>query len=88
MTLFLVKSFVELVRYIFTIPGVKYFLSERLSQDPLENFFLVASNNGVVQVRILKSKNSVKTHKPYVTSIQYVVQLQKVTPEVTNRVWM
>jgi len=34
-----VKSFLELVRYIFTIPGVKMFLSERLSQDPLENFF-------------------------------------------------
>lgn len=29
----------ELVQYIFTIPGVKYFLSERLTQDPLENFF-------------------------------------------------
>jgi len=36
---FTVKSFLELVRYIFTIPGVKMFLSERLSQDPLENFF-------------------------------------------------
>ena len=34
-----VKSFVELVRYIFTIPEVKMFLSERLSQDPLKNFF-------------------------------------------------
>ena len=33
------KSFLELVRYIFTIPEVKCFLSERLSQDPLENFF-------------------------------------------------
>ena len=34
-----VSSFVDLVKYIFTIPGVKEFLSERLSQDPLENFF-------------------------------------------------
>jgi len=33
---FTVKSFLELVRYI---SGVKMFLSERLSQDPLENFF-------------------------------------------------
>ncbi len=33
------KSFVELVRYIFTIEGVKVFLSEKLSQDPLEKFF-------------------------------------------------
>ena len=29
----------ELLEYIFTIPGVKVFLSERLSQDPLEKFF-------------------------------------------------
>ena len=35
----IVKSFVELLRYILRIPGVKFFLSERLSQDPLENFF-------------------------------------------------
>lgn len=35
----IVKSFVELVDYIFKIPGVKFFLSERLSQGPLENFF-------------------------------------------------
>ena len=29
----------ELVRYIFTFPGVRYFLSERICQDPLEKFF-------------------------------------------------
>lgn len=34
-----VKSFVELVRYIFTIPGVKVFLSRNICQDPLEKFF-------------------------------------------------
>ena len=27
------------MEYIFKIPGVKFFLSERISQDPLENFF-------------------------------------------------
>lgn len=32
-------SFVELVRYLFQIPGVKVFLSRRLCQDPLEKFF-------------------------------------------------
>ena len=35
----IVWSFVELVPYILKIPGVRYFLSEHLSQDPLENFF-------------------------------------------------
>lgn len=35
----LVYSFLELVEYIFTIPGVDYFFSERLCQDPLEKFF-------------------------------------------------
>ena len=33
------KSFVELVRYVFTIPGVSSFLSQRICQDPLERFF-------------------------------------------------
>ena len=36
---FAVNSFVELVEFLFTIPGVKAFLSEKLSQDPLEKFF-------------------------------------------------
>ena len=36
----LVTAFCELVEFIFTkIPGVKYFLSEKLCQDPLESFF-------------------------------------------------
>ena len=36
-----VKAFVELVEYLFTIPGVKVFLSEKISQDPgqLRNSF-------------------------------------------------
>ena len=35
-----VTSFCEMIDYIFTkIPGVKYFLSEKLCQDPLESFF-------------------------------------------------
>ena len=34
-----VRSFVELTRFVFTIPGVKVFLSEKISQDPLEKFF-------------------------------------------------
>ena len=33
------KSFVELVRYVFTLPDVKSFLSQRICQDPLERFF-------------------------------------------------
>lgn len=34
-----VKSFVELVRFLFSQPGVKVFLSRKLCQDPLEKFF-------------------------------------------------
>lgn len=29
----------ELVEYLFAIPGVKVFLSEKVSQDPIEKFF-------------------------------------------------
>ena len=36
---FVVKSFVKLVKFLFTVPGVTCFLSEKLSQDPLEKFF-------------------------------------------------
>ena len=32
----IVKSFVELVCYLFMVPGVKAFLSRRVLQDPLE----------------------------------------------------
>ena len=34
-----VKSFIELTRYLLGCDGVKFLLSERLSQDPLESFF-------------------------------------------------
>ena len=33
------RFFVELVQYVFDIPGVDSFLSQRLCQDPLERFF-------------------------------------------------
>lgn len=34
-----VNSFLELIPIIFSIPGVTCFLTEKLSQDPLEKFF-------------------------------------------------
>ena len=36
---FLVHSFVELVKYLLSIPGVSVFISNKLSQDPIEKFF-------------------------------------------------
>jgi hypothetical protein len=33
------KSFVELTRYLFTMPSVKVFLSQRICQDAFEKFF-------------------------------------------------
>ena len=41
-------SFVDLVRYLFSVPGVKSFLSERISQDPLEKFFGTQRQRGRV----------------------------------------
>ena len=32
-------SFIELVSYLFTLPGVKAFLSQKICQDPVEKFF-------------------------------------------------
>ena len=39
--IFLVKSFIEMTKYLLSLPGSDgmYFLSERISQDPLENYF-------------------------------------------------
>lgn len=37
--LYTVRSFVELVRHTFQIPGVTSFLSRNICQDPLERFF-------------------------------------------------
>lgn len=33
------NAFTELAEYLFKMPGVKSFLSERISQDPIEKYF-------------------------------------------------
>ena len=43
------NSFVELVRHVFTYPGVKYCLSEKICQDPLEKFFWMSMATGTCQ---------------------------------------
>ena len=40
------KSVVELVRYLFTLPDMKSFLSQRICQDPLERFFGLQQQRG------------------------------------------
>ena len=57
---FTVQSFVALVRYLFTLPGVKVFLSECLCQDPLEKFFGCQRQRGGVNFDALKA--SVSSH--------------------------
>ena len=41
-------SFVELVPYLFNLPDVKVFLSQRICQDPLECFFGMQRQRGSV----------------------------------------
>ena len=36
---YVVKAVVELVRFLLSLPGVKYVLTEKFCQDPLESFF-------------------------------------------------
>lgn len=43
-----VKSFLELIPIILSIPGVSFFLSDKLNQDPLENFFGCVRQHGGV----------------------------------------
>ena len=35
----LVHSFLEMMPYLLSLPGVQYVLSEKLCQDPVEAFF-------------------------------------------------
>ena len=42
----LTHAIMELVEFLCTIPGVKAFLSEKLSQDPLETFFWLPATEG------------------------------------------
>ena len=42
------KSFIDLVKHVFTLPRVTAFLSERISQDPLEKFFGLQRQRGRV----------------------------------------
>jgi len=37
--LYIVSSFLELIPALFKIPDVNFFLTEKLSQDPLEKYF-------------------------------------------------
>lgn len=38
-SIIIAHSFIKLVKYIFTLPGVKAFLSQKICQDPVEKFF-------------------------------------------------
>ena len=40
------KSFVELGHFLFTVPGVKFFLSRRICQDLIEKFFACQRQRG------------------------------------------
>lgn len=57
-------SFIELVEYVFTLPDISVFLSQRISQDPLENFLVVSGNKvGLMTTRMFK--NSRRICRPY-----------------------
>ena len=43
-----VKSFIELGKYVLSLPGVPPFLSRRITQDPLEKYFGLQRQRGRV----------------------------------------
>lgn len=43
-----VKSLIELQAHLFSLPGVKFFLTSRVNQDPLEKFFGLQRQRGGV----------------------------------------
>ena len=42
------KSLIGLQKYLFSLPGVKFFLTAKLNQDPLEKFFGLQRQRGAV----------------------------------------
>lgn len=42
------KSFIGMVKYLFSQPNITSFLSEKISQDPLEKFFGIQRQRGRV----------------------------------------
>ena len=51
------KSFVELVKYLFTIDSVSSFLSQRLCQDPFDK------DRGMVSIIIPVQRSLITTHR-------------------------
>ena len=54
--------FLELIPCLFKIKGASSFLSEEISQDPLENFLVSRGNKGEA-MRIPQFPNLLKTHR-------------------------
>lgn len=55
-----VLSFVAMVCYLFILPGIKVFLSERLCQNPLETFFgFQRQRGGVSKNQMLKNSETI-----------------------------
>ena len=42
------KSLIGFQKYLFSLPGVKFFLTAKLNQDPLEKFFGLQRQRGAV----------------------------------------
>ena len=54
------KFFVGMVKYLFNLKGVKFFLSEKISQDPLEKFFENQRQRGVNENPTAAAKKRVR----------------------------
>jgi len=57
-----VKSFLKLVRFLITVPGVKFFLGKHLYQDPIEKSLLVSTRGGG-HIATLTHKNFCRTFR-------------------------
>ena len=71
----------ELVRYIFTFPGVRYFLSERICQDPLEKFFGCQRQRG----RVNENPSVARTLKLFVCVAICLQRLKATAGDLTLR---
>ena len=83
-----VLSFLELVPIILKISGVTFFLSDKLNQDPLENFFGCVRQHGSANINptIMEAMKSSQTLR-VINSIKLMVSLEEIVGEERDFLW-
>ncbi len=84
-----VKAFVELSRYLLSQPGVKFFLSEKLTQDTVECFLGGSDREvGIMIIRTCKNSYMDQTHFVYKDQVQLKCSGETLEGERSQLLWL